>query len=141
MNRLTQIEPERIEQRSFQIIESEFYSHTSIDPKDLDPKVFRVIQRVIHATGDFSFANTLTFHDRSLSAGITSIRKGRNIYCDVGMATSGVSEKLLSRHGGKVICHLNDPSITQKAQEEGKTRTETALEKIVDDNIGTAVEI
>ena len=136
MKRLTKIEPQDIEKRSFEIIEQEFYSQTSMQLSEFNPQCFKVIQRVIHATGDFSFASSLLFHQHAISSGIEAIRKGKDIYCDVSMAASGVSEKLLGAHGGRVVCHLNDQAIAAEAKQKGKSRSETALAKIVDENIG-----
>ncbi len=136
MKRLTKIDPQEIEQASFTIIKNEFFDETSIDPATLDADTFKVIQRVIHATGDFSFAHTLVFHSQAIAKGIEAVRSGKNIYCDVTMAASGISEKMLADYGGNVICHINDQTIAEEARREGKTRTETALARIEDDNIG-----
>ena len=136
MKRLTKIDPQEIERASFKIIENEFYHETSIDPAKLDADTFKVIQRVIHATGDFSFAHSLVFHSQAITNGIEAIRAGKNIYCDVTMAASGISEKMLANHGGRVICHINDQTIAEEARLQGKTRTETALAKIEHENIG-----
>ena len=136
MQRLTTIEPKNIEGRSFQIIEAEFSAQTGLEPESFDPLVFSVIQRVIHATGDFSFARTLVFQERAIASGLKAIKSGKNVYCDVGMAVSGVSEKFLTQYGGRVICRLNDPWVAEKARQNGRTRTETALEKIAEDNVG-----
>jgi precorrin-8X/cobalt-precorrin-8 methylmutase len=136
MKRLTKIDPQEIEQASFKIIENEFHDQTTLDPEKLDTDTFKVIQRVIHATGDFSFAHSLLFHSQAIRKGIAAIRAGKNIYCDVTMAASGISEKMLARHGGKVICHINDRMIAEEARHEGKTRTETALAKIESENVG-----
>ena len=136
MKRLITIEPKNIERRSFEIIEAEFYERTGLERETFDPLVFSVIQRVIHATGDFSFARTLVFQERAIASGLKAIKGGKNVYCDVGMAVSGVSERLLSPHGGSVVCRLNEPWVAERAHESGRTRTETALEKIAEDNVG-----
>ncbi|MEE4166716.1 MAG: precorrin-8X methylmutase [Desulfocapsaceae bacterium] len=136
MNRLTTISPQDIEQESFRIIEDEFYRQTGREPDEFDRDTFRVIRRVIHATGDFSFAHDLNFHAGAIHRGIDAIRAGRNIYCDVTMAASGINMKMLSRHGGTVICRINDPKIAEEAQRAGKTRTETAIAKVQHENIG-----
>jgi len=136
MKRLVKIEPQDIEQASFEIIRDEFFEKTSIEPSQLDPDRFKIIQRVIHATGDFSFAHTLCFHMDAISQGIAAIHAGKNIYCDVTMAAAGISSKMLARHGGSVICHINDRTIEDEARNQGKTRTETALARIEKDNVG-----
>lgn len=56
MHRITQIEPVNIEAESFRIIEAEFEKQTGLSKKDIAPAEFAIMRRVIHATGDFSFA-------------------------------------------------------------------------------------
>ena len=136
MKRLTKIDPQNIEQASFEIIEHEFFDQTQIDPKTIDPSMFQVIRRVVHATGDFSFSHNLLFHPDAIKKGIEAIRAGKNIYCDVTMAASGISKKLLSGHGGSVICHINEKTITEEARLHTKSRTETALARLKEENVG-----
>jgi len=136
MQGIKSIAPQAIEEESFRIIKAEFCEQTEIEPESIDDRVFQVLSRVIHATGDFSFARSLNFHPESITKAIKSIRAGRNIYCDVSMGASGVSKTLLQRFGGEVLCHINDVGVSQAAKDAGKTRTETALNKIIGGNIG-----
>lgn len=125
-----QIRPEEIEAESFRIIARE------LGPTSFDPRTFKVVQRVIHATGDFSFAETLIFHPEAIDAGIAAIRGGRNILTDVNMGAAGVSKGLLASWGGKVICKVADPDMVEAAKERGLTRSEVAIEKGLMENIG-----
>lgn len=124
------IKPEQIEAESFRIIASE------LGPTSFDEKTFQVVQRVIHATGDFSFAENMVFHPQAIKAGINAIKQGKNILTDVNMAAVGISKALLHRWGGKVICRLGDPDVADIAVNAGKTRTETAIERGLEENIG-----
>jgi precorrin-8X/cobalt-precorrin-8 methylmutase len=87
---IMQIAPEAIEAESFRIIAEE------LGPTNFDARTFKVVQRVIHATGDFSFAESLMFHPQAIDAGIEAIRAGRNILTDVNMGAAGVSKGLLA---------------------------------------------
>jgi precorrin-8X/cobalt-precorrin-8 methylmutase len=127
---LQKIAPGDIEQESFKIIEQEFGKHT------LDPMTFKVIQRVIHATGDFSFAENMRFSPGAIEAGISAIRSGKNILTDVNMVAAGISKGLLKKFGGEVICKVADPEVAAQAQRDGKTRSETAISTCLDDSIG-----
>lgn len=127
---IMQIRPEEIEAESFRIIARE------LGPTSFDPRTFKVVQRVIHATGDFSFAETLIFHPEAIDAGIAAIRGGRNILTDVNMGAAGVSKGLLASWGGKVICKVADPDMVEAAKERGLTRSEVAIEKGLMENIG-----
>jgi len=127
---IMQIRPEAIEAESFRIIAEE------LGPTDFDPRTFKVVQRVIHATGDFSFAESLIFHPEAIDAGIAAIRAGRNILTDVNMGAAGVSKGLLAALGGTVICKVALPEVAQIAKERGLTRSEVAIEKGLQKNIG-----
>jgi precorrin-8X/cobalt-precorrin-8 methylmutase len=132
MSVLKGIAPEDIERLSFSIIEEEFKDRTGLSPAEIESDRFAITRRVIHATGDFSFAGSLAFHAEAITAGIASIRAGKDIFIDVGMGAAGINRRLQSGFGGSVICSINDPGIAERAKEEGKTRTETALRAICD---------
>lgn len=136
MTSLTEIDPSDIENRSFSIIESEFFERTSINKQSIDPDTFTIIRRVIHATGDFSFAKSIVFQENAVQRGIESILMGKNIFIDVTMGASGISRSILHSFGGEVVCHINDPDIAEMALKEGRTRTETSLRSITNENIG-----
>ncbi|MCX5864683.1 MAG: precorrin-8X methylmutase [Deltaproteobacteria bacterium] len=127
---IMQIRPEAIEAESFRIIAEE------LGPTNFDPRTFKVVQRVIHATGDFSFAESLVFHPQAIDAGIAAIRAGRNILTDVNMGAAGVSKGLLAAWGGQVVCKVADPEVARIAKEHGLTRSEVAIEKGLTENIG-----
>ncbi len=124
------IRPEEIEEESFRIITEE------LGPTRLDAQAFKVVQRVIHATGDFSFAESIQIYPGSIEAGIAAIRAGKNILTDVTMVASGVSKAMLAKHGGEVICRLTDPAVAGLAKDVGKTRSEVAIERGLTENVG-----
>lgn len=127
---IRKIDPVEIEAESFRIIESE------LGPTGYSPNEFAVVRRCIHATGDFSFADTMRFHPAAIAAGLAALRAGKNILVDVNMAASGISKGLLEQFGGRVICHIAGPEIAVRAQTEGITRAEAAMEQALDDNVG-----
>jgi precorrin-8X/cobalt-precorrin-8 methylmutase len=133
---LQHVKPLQIEAESFRIIEQEFLEQTGHRPDDYQPGRFKIIQRVIHATGDFSFAGTLTFHEQAIQAGLASIRAGKNILIDVKMGAAGISLAKLQNFGGEVICRIGDKTVGQIAQTKGLTRSEAAFELATGDNIG-----
>lgn len=136
MTILKQVAPAEIENQSFAIIEDEFRERTGINPDELPSGSFQIIRRVIHATGDFSFAHSLKFSTACIDAGLGAIRDGRDIYIDVSMGASGISRSILDRFGGAVRCHINDPDVADRARSLAQTRSETALEKISSANVG-----
>ncbi len=130
------VAPEDIERLSFAMIEEEFFDQTGRRPESFDRSTFQIIRRVIHASGDFSFARSLVFHDRAIRAGIEAIRQGRAIAIDVTMGAAGVNRSLVERFDGRVICRIGDPGIAEEARLNGQTRSETALRRAMADDPG-----
>jgi len=130
MSSVKEIHPLDIEAESFRIIKDE------LGPTSLDSQTFAVVQRVIHATGDFAFAENLRFHPRAIEAGLNAIRSGRNVLVDVNMGAVGVSSALLAKWGGRVLCRVSDPEVARLAKERGQTRSEVAMEQALPDNVG-----
>ena len=128
--RLQEIAPADIEGESFRIITSE------LGETSFDPLTFKVVQRVIHATGDFSFAENMRFAPGAVEAGIAAIRSGKNILTDVNMVAAGISKGLLKNFGGEVICKVADPVVAEAAKTAGTTRSEMAISMALDDSIG-----
>ncbi len=117
--------PGGIEAKSFALIEGE------TDLSGLAPCELPLVRRVIHATGDFSFRDTLVFHPEAVKRGIESVRSGGDIVTDVEMVRAGISERLLAPFGGKVVCRL--------PKEEGRlngaeTRSEAGIETALREN-------
>jgi precorrin-8X/cobalt-precorrin-8 methylmutase len=127
---IQQIAPGEIEAESFRIIEHE------LGPTGFTPEEFAVVRRIIHATGDFSFAEALRFHPEAIQAGLNAIRSGKNILVDVTMAASGISLALLTPLGGRVICRIKEQETVELAAKNGVTRSDAAIVRAANDNIG-----
>ncbi len=128
--KIQKIKPAEIEAESFRIIAAE------LGPTSHSPAEFAVVQRVIHATGDFSFADNLRFSADAIPAAMAAIRAGKNILTDVNMAAAGVSKNILGKWGGRVVCKVADPEVAVRAKAEGKTRSEVAIELGLLENVG-----
>ncbi len=122
--------PGDIEKESFEIISQE------LDIHDIPPEQITIFQRVIHATADFEYRNTLKFHPKAIEVGIKAIRSGKDILTDVNMVHVGINKKYLDRWGGKVICNVSDDEVIKSSTEIGKTRAEIAIEKGFTENVG-----
>ncbi|MDR1620578.1 MAG: precorrin-8X methylmutase, partial [Clostridiales bacterium] len=114
--------PDEIEAQSFAIIESGL-------PHALDPALAPVIKRVIHATADFDYADTLCFSDAAINIALAAIKSGANIVTDTNMAKAGVNKKELSGYGGEVLCYMADADIAQEAKRKGITRAAASMDK------------
>lgn len=130
MPQIRDIKPQEIEAESFRIIEAE------LGPHSFTAEQFALLRRVIHATGDFAFADTIRFGPEAVAAGLQAIREGKNILTDVQMAANGISKALLAKHGGRVICRVSDQETAKLAAAKGWTRSEAAMELAAQDNIG-----
>lgn len=130
MPTIRKIAPADIEAESFRIIERELGAHS------WPPAEFSVVRRVIHATADFSFAETMRFHPQAVAAGIAAIRAGRHVLTDINMVAAGVNKGLLEPYGGRVVCRVAAPGVAELAKKRKKTRTEIAIEQAMLDDIG-----
>ena len=127
---LRQVAPADIEKESFAIIDRE------IGPHGFDEDAYEVVRRVIHATGDFSFKETMRFSPGAIARGLAAIRGGGNILTDVTMTAAGIGKKLLSRWGGKVVCLVGDEEIAREAHNLGLTRSELAIRRGLNAGVG-----
>lgn len=122
------LKPEDIEKRSLEIISEE------LDLSDMLSEQLPIIKRVIHATADFEFKSTMMFHPDAVKAGINAIKAGKNILTDVEMVRTGIIKRWLEPYGGKIICNINDEDVVNISKETGKTRSEIAIEKALNEN-------
>lgn len=119
------LKPHEIEEKSLEIITEEL-GETSFKPAQLP-----VVQRVVHATGDFEYAKNMRFSNEAVEAGIRAIKNGMDILVDVRMAAAGINKRLLVRWGGKVICRLQKRGC---GLQDNKTKTEKGIETAVREN-------
>ncbi|HEY3276917.1 MAG TPA: precorrin-8X methylmutase [Syntrophorhabdaceae bacterium] len=122
--------PADIEKRSFEIISGEF--DLSRFPSDQAP----VVRRVIHATADLEFGDTLRFSPDAIKAGIEAIKAGMDIVTDVEMVRAGISRKLLEPWGGAVRCAINDEEVAATSAHTGHTRAALSIERGLAGNVG-----
>ncbi len=118
------LRPEEIEKRSFAKIGDEAQQRLEEIPGAARP----IVQRVVHATGDFEFMGTLIFHPDAVASGLEAIRAGMDVVTDVNMARVGINEKMLSGFGGRAVCGINGAaSGASKTIAETKTRAEMGI--------------
>ena len=117
------MKPLEIEKRSFEIIAEE------LGGRALDPEYDLLIRRVIHATADFDFADTLAFSDHAMGRLTDAIRGGCDIVTDTAMAQAGINKRALARFGGEARCFIADADVAEEARARGITRSWVAMEK------------
>ena len=105
--------PRQIEQESMRIIQGIIGDYTG--PAENLP----VIKRVIHATADFDFLDTLYFSDNAVNKARESLKNGADIVTDTLMLSAGISKN----YGVKIHCYVADDDVKTEAQARNTTRS------------------
>ena len=116
--------PADIERTSMQIIEKELTEQGIV----ISPENAAVVRRVIHATADFSYADTLRFTPKAAERGVEALRRGVSLVTDTNMALSGLSKPSLASLGNAAYCFMADPEVAKAAQQKGTTRAAAAMQ-------------
>ncbi len=111
--------PEAIASESFRIIRQ----HLSDHGYTFDPLGQTVVERIIHSTADFDFADLVRWSDGALATGITALRAGATVVTDVHMVRVGISATGLQELGGRVACFIDTEQVAARAAAEGTTRS------------------
>jgi precorrin-8X/cobalt-precorrin-8 methylmutase len=115
-------------------IEAESYRilRARVDLSHLPALVRAVTERVVHASADLEYADTLIADEESLRAGRDALLAGAPLVCDTRMVAGGIT-------GREATVPLLDPRTAQLAQREGITRTAAAMRLAVAESSGGAV--
>lgn len=122
--RLDTMQPEEIEKRSFEIIESELKRPL---PEDIKPIVFRAI----HTSADFDYAENLVFSPNAVKQGLDALKNGSRIVTDTNMALAGINKTALKTLGLEAFCFVADPAVASIAKDKGITRSSAAVDLAV----------
>ncbi|MGN1167707.1 MAG: precorrin-8X methylmutase [Lachnospiraceae bacterium] len=125
---ITEIEhvlPSEIEHRSFEIIRQELREAEIILPEENA----LVIERCIHTSADFDYAQNLVFSEGAVKKALKAIQEGASIVTDTQMGRSGINKKCLAKYGGEVYCFMSDEDVALKARKNGTTRAVASMEK------------
>jgi len=119
---------ERIEALSFDIIDREVPSHS------FPPAEWRVVRRMIHATGDFSIMGAVRFSHNAIEAGVDALRVCEPLYVDSNMIRSGLSLVRLRTVSDRydlshIHCHVADDDVAAEAKRLGLPRSAMAVRK------------
>ena len=107
------LNPRQIEQESMRIISGIIGDYTG--PAENLP----VIKRVIHATADFDFLDTLYFSDNAVNKTREVLKNGADIVTDTLMLSAGISKN----YGLKIHCYVADEDIKEEAKARNTTRS------------------
>jgi precorrin-8X/cobalt-precorrin-8 methylmutase len=100
-------------------IEVESYAilRSRIDLSHLPPLSRAVAERVIHASADLSFADSLVLDEAALMRGREALLQGAPVYCDSRMTAAGITSR-------RPIVPLDDARAVRR---EGVTRSAAAM--------------
>ena len=116
------MKPMEIEEKSMAIIESELRVALA---EDIKP----IVKRVIHATADFSFAESMRFTPGVVSLMRDMLKSGATIVTDTNMALSGISKAALNKLGARAVCFMADEAVAREAKERETTRAVVSMER------------
>ena len=125
MSEITLLQPEEIEQKSFEIIDAELLRRGICLPAEEE----MITKRVIHTSADFDYAKTLTYSQNAVSVAKELLRNGADIVTDTNMAAAGINKKALAEFGGKVHCFMAEEEVARLAKEKKMTRAAVSMEK------------
>jgi len=108
------VTPHPIEQESYRILRSR------VNLSHLAPLSRAVAERVVHASADLSFAESLVLDEDALERGRAALAGGAAIVCDARMAAAGITRR-------EAIVPLADPRTAPRAKEDGTTRSYAAM--------------
>ena len=120
---LENVLPMDIEKRSFEIITQELNGRVFL------PEQEPIINRVIHTTADFEYADTLCFSENAVQDAVNAIKKGACIVTDTQMAKAGINKKALAKFGGTVYNFMSDTDVAELAKKNGTTRATACMDK------------
>ena len=100
----------QIEQESYRIMRS------LVDLSHLPPLSRAVVERVIHASADLEYAESLALDEAALECGRRALLDGAPVICDVGMVAAGITAR-------RAVSYVAEERARRMADERGVTRS------------------
>nr|WP_322747775.1 MULTISPECIES: precorrin-8X methylmutase [unclassified Frankia] len=113
-----------IEQRSYDIARTRLAA-TGLDTAALAPWTRAVVERVVHASADITYATDLVCDEAALCGAVDALAAGAPIVVDVRMTAAGITT-------GNVVCRLGDVNAGDAAR-AGLTRSAAAVGLALDE--------
>ena len=111
-------------------IETESYRilRDLVDLSHLEPLSRAVAERVIHASADLEYADSLVLNESVLRGGVEALRRGASIVVDVGMVAAGVTAR-------EALSFVSDPRTRGLSERLGVTRSAAGF-RLAADEVG-----
>ena len=87
-----------------------------VDLSHLGPLSRAVAERVIHASADLDYAESLLLDEAALENGVSALRRGEPVVTDVRMVAAGIT-------GRQTLCLVSDPRAQALSEQLGITRS------------------
>jgi precorrin-8X/cobalt-precorrin-8 methylmutase len=87
-----------------------------VDLSSFGPLSRAVAERVIHASADLEYAESLVLDEGALENGLRALRRGEPIIADVGMAAAGITAR-------ETRCFVSDPRAKRLSEDLDTTRS------------------
>ena len=109
-------------------IEAESYRilREMVDLSHFGPLGRAVAERVIHASADPEYAETLVLDEAALEQGLEAIRRDAPIVCDAGMVAAGITAR-------ETFCFVADPRAREMSENLGVTRSAAGFRLAADE--------
>ena len=99
-----------------------------VDLSHLGPLSRAVAERIIHASADLEYAESLILDEAALERGIEALRREAPIVTDVGMVAAGITSR-------ETRCFVSDPRTRGLSEDLGITRSAAGL-RLAADEVG-----
>ncbi len=99
-----------------------------VDLSRFGPLGKAVAERVIHASADLEYAESLVLDEAALAGGLEALRRGAPVVTDVRMVAAGITAH-------ETVCFVSDPRARELSDEFGITRS-TAGFRLAADEVG-----
>ena len=127
-------DPQAIEEKSRAIISAHLKGNFS-------PQEKQVLIRIIHATGDLSYASLTVIHPELVPEALKALRQGAAIITDVEMVRSGIDASLAAKGRCPIICAIREEEVIKRAAARSETRAMVAMEYLASQMWGSVVAI
>jgi precorrin-8X/cobalt-precorrin-8 methylmutase len=99
-----------------------------VDLSRLGPLSRAVAERVIHASADPEYAQSLILEESALQGGLEALRRDAPVVTDVGMVAAGIT-------GRHTRCFVSDPRASELSERLGITRSAAGF-RLAADEVG-----
>jgi precorrin-8X/cobalt-precorrin-8 methylmutase len=109
-----------IEKESYRILRE------LVDLSYLEPVSRSVAERVIYASADLEYADSLVLYEAALRGGLEALRRGAPIVADAGMVAAGITAR-------EANCFVSDPRARDLSETLGTTRSAAGVRVAVEE--------